>query len=461
MPYSLDQLLDEFGGPKKTATFDGDYIDGLSPSSPASNPEMQPDLSDVPMDRRSGMMPQSLRVVREPQALPPQQPEAAPAPKPGPQEASGGFDWQRALTRLTDGREGVASLDSSRTASARLKLDQGRDQRQAAADENSLQEQKRRAELLRSASDPQSETSAKMRDEILTGFEVIGESMPNMKPMLAKFAGSMQNMSATDMLAMQERMGGVLNIARQAGHDRATEATAASDRSLKERQIEATIQDRAEDNKRANADMGFKYASLAESREQRKDVQEAKAAERAQLADEKAVSSYQKEAIPLDQNTKTLTDVKESKVKTGWIPDKFQKARQFFGFKDDDWDSAEGALASVSNEIRHGLFGASLTPGERAEFIKMLPGMDVPRATFDAKLKVVLDRMAEKKRMIDAGHPRAVKALGGAKSETPTLPKASSLKGDPAARIEEILKANPNHPRADELKAKLAELRGE
>lgn len=454
MPYNLDQLLEEFSGPSKADVWlkddnGGQVIEGVHQAVGAPPPARY----------AAEPSPPSLEPIARPAREPLQtraQPPAAQAAAP---QQDGGFDWARAMAAASGA--GTSGIDAMRAQRAQQKLAQEQDTRKAQFDAFSLDEQKRRAELLRSASDPQSETSAKMRDELLTGFSVIGDSMPNLKPMLDKFAGSMQNMSATDMLAMQQRMGGVFNIARQAGHDRATEATAASDRSLKERQIEATIQDRAEDNKRANADMGFKYASLAESREQRKDVQEAKAAERAQLADEKAVSSYQKEAIPLDQNTKTLTDVKESKVKTGWIPDKFQKARQFFGFKDDDWDSAEGALASVSNEIRHGLFGASLTPGERAEFIKMLPGMDVPRATFDAKLKVVLDRMAEKKRMIDAGHPRAVKALGGAKSETPTLPKASSLKGDPAARIEEILKANPNHPRADELKAKLAELRGE
>lgn len=394
------------------------------------------------------MMPQSLRVVREPQALPPQQPEAAPAPKPGPQEASGGFDWQRALTRLTDGREGVASLDSSRTASARLKLDQGRDQRQAAADENSLQEQKRRAELLRSASDPQSETSAKMRDELLTGFSVIGDSMPNLKPMLDKFAGSMQNMSATDMLAMQQRMGGVFNIARQAGHDRASEAKAALDRDLKEQQIEATLADKAASRGIQYQGMNMRRDEMNDRREERLAATEAKKAEREQSANEKDIAAYEKVAGPIDSNIKTLDAVTKSDVKTGWLPDKLQKVRQFIGMKDDAWDTEEAALADVENEIRHGLFGGALSPGEKAEFLKAMPDMSMPRAARDAKLQAVMKRMAEKKQQTGAAHPRAVKALGektGAEGNDPE--KASKV-----VRAKAIL-ADPNESSAKKEKA--------
>lgn len=448
MPYSLDQLLDEFGGPKKTATFDGDYIDGLSPSSPASNPEMQPDLSDVPMDRRSGMMPQSLRVVREPQALPPQQPEAAPAPKPGPQEASGGFDWQRALTRLTDGREGVASLDSSRTASARLKLDQGRDQRQAAADENSLQEQKRRAELLRSASDPQSETSAKMRDELLTGFSVIGDSMPNLKPMLDRFAGSMQNMSATDMIAMQERMGGLFNLARQAAQGRQAADEATQKRLATEEEHTRRAQERAEENARRAEGQAEGRAIQRMMAQARIDEAAQRREERAEHANEKDIAAYEKVAGPIDSNLKTLEGVTKSDVKTGWLPDKLQKVRQFIGMKDDAWDTEEAALADVENEIRHGLFGGALSPGEKAEFLKAMPDMSMPRAARDAKLQAVMKRMAEKKQQTGAAHPRAVKALGektGAEGNDPE--KASKV-----VRAKAIL-ADPNESSAKKEKA--------
>ena len=395
-----DELLDQ---PSSVDVWlpNSDVIEGASQTLPAPPPRR---YAAEPHPPQAEPIPQP---ARQPLQARPQ--PSTPAPQP---QAEGGFDWSRALTALSGGN--VGALDSMRASKAQQALAQKQDARRAESDAYALDEQKRRAEILRSASDPQSDASRKMREEVLTGFEVIGESMPGMKPMLQKFAASMQNMSATDMLAMQERMGGVLNIARQAGHDRANEAKSALDRDLRERQIDATISDRAEDNKRANSEMGFKYASLAEQREQRKAAEAAKREEREQARDEKDVAAYQKVAAPIDSNLKTLGDVVSSDVKTGWLPDKWAKARQFIGMKDEAWDTEEAALADVENEIRHGLFGGSLTPGEKAEFLKAMPDMSMPRAARDAKLTAVMKRMAERKQQAGAAHPRAVRAIGGA-----------------------------------------------
>jgi hypothetical protein len=409
MPYNFDQLLDELGGPKMDVWLkDGNVLEGVAPTSSEpgprryaaepTTPEAEPAASPLP--------------IREAAAPAPRQQQAAPRRT----QEDDGIDWSRALTALSGGQGAVANLDSMRAGKARQALDEKQDARKAEADEFSLGEQKRRAEVLRSASDPNSDTSKRMREELLTGFEVIGDSMPNMKPTLQKFAGSMQNMSATDMIAMQERMGGIFNIARQAGHDRASEAKAGLDRDLKERQIDATISDKEASRGLQYQGMQMRGDELRDRREERLAAAEAKAAEREEHANEKDIAAYEKDAGPIDMNLKTLGEVKNSKVHTGWVPDKYQKVRQFVGMKDDAWDTEEAALADVENEIRHGLFGGALSPGEKAEFLKAMPDMSMPRAARDAKLTAIMKRMAEKKQQIGSAHPRAVRTLGEKKA---------------------------------------------
>jgi hypothetical protein len=245
-------------------------------------------------------------------------------------------------------------------------------------------------------------------------------------------------MSATDMLAANEQFGDIFKLAGQA-------AKAKEDREFKEREFASKDADRAEDNKRQRENMGLQYASLAEQRAMRKAIEEQKREDKNQLADEKAIAAYQKEAGPIDANTKTLESVVGSDVKTGWGYDKLQGVRQFLGFEDKDWDSVETALADVENEVRHGLFGASLTPPEKIEFIKALPNMSMPRATLDAKLIAYMQRMADKKKQIAAGHPRAVRALGG-ETKAPQDPNAAARKW---------LAENPNDPRAEAVRMKL------
>lgn len=323
------------------------------------------------------------RVPLEPQAQTVQQPAPQQMPQAQPAGDDEGFDWKRGLMGLTHGIEGMRTVDAQRAQQAQSKLAQQEHAQQSEMRGFDLDEKRRAAVMARQAADPTSQLSANVREETAASMSAMGEMYPNLKPTISGFLQKLGGMSATEMMSAREQFKGLFDAAQKFQHDRANEALTKEKLGLQREGVAA------------------QWAAANAAREAKE-----------QDKDDKAVVEYGKEANPIDMNTKTLQEVRASDVKTGWLPDKFHKVRQFIGMKDDNWDTAEGALASVSNEIRNGLFGASLTPGEKAEFLKMLPDMSMPRATFDAKMDVVLKRMAEKKKLIDASHPRATRALG-------------------------------------------------
>jgi hypothetical protein len=355
---------------------------------------------------------------------PPQ--EQMPQAQAAPQAESKGFDIQRGLMAMLHGADGIRAVDSSRAQKAQTKLAQEKHDFDKQDRGFALEEQKRRAALLRQASDPGSEVSASMREELLMGFGVIGDSMPNLKPTLDAMSQKIGSMSATDMISMQQRMGGIFNMARQAAHDKATEAMA----------------------KRKLEDSEANTAALRGQRAQefafRKTEADEKRTEREEARDEKDTAAYGKEVAPIDDALFNADDAIEAKkkVSTGKIQNLVHEVRKTVGIPNKDMVELESAAGALGAGIRHAISGGAVTPDEGKYLLKQLNELDQSDAEYEIKLRKIKDRLIRSKNAIKDAHPRATKKPGAAPDKS-------------KSKAREWLENNPSHPLAADVRKKL------
>jgi len=130
--------------------------------------------------------------------------------------------------------------------------------------------------------------------------------------------------------------------------------------------------------------------------------------EKAAARDEKEAEAYGKDISPLNEKLALLEGVSANKksVDTGPVMAKLQKVRQWFGIEDKDWDTLEGRLSAVDNEIIKAQAGGNVTAGEAERMRQQLPSMDMNDATFNAKLLTVAEQLRLKKQQVNLKHPR-------------------------------------------------------
>jgi hypothetical protein len=410
--------------PQPMAVWDattGTYIPNVQPAegadpisiTPIDAPPWQPEQDTSP-DARHPIVPQQSQPSQEQirsQYFKNPTPQRQATPQAAPEDSGGGFDVQRALMGLTHGVEGIRAVDSGRAQQAQTKMAQQKHSQELAMGQFSLEEQKKRAALLQQAADPASPVSAKMRDELATGFGIIGQSMPGLKPQLDAMQQRIGNMSATEMLSLQERMGGIFNLARQAAHDKATESMA-----------QRKLDDSAANTAAINADRDANRSRMEREFGEKK-------AEREDARTERDTAAYGKDVAPIDDalfNADNALEAKK-KVSTGKIQNFVHEVRKAVGVPNKDMVELESSAGALGAGIRHAISGGAVTPEEGKYLLKQLAELDQGDAEYDIKLQKIHERLMHAKQRVKTAHPRAT----GAKEST----GAEGIDPDKAAKI--------------------------
>jgi len=318
------------------------------------------------------------------------EPKRAPAPK---QDDSGGYDWKRMLASLFGGTAGVADLDRLRHGQEQLKLQaskQAEDSRYRSREDSraqgkydaAMREQQKREELERSAMDPNSPTSQKMRDEFSTGLDVLGNSMPDQKEALAKLREKVSGMSALEIQSMQGRLGGVFTIAMNAGK-------AAADRDLKSQTLAGTTADRKDDNARGWA--------LQREQERHNKAMEGAAATKIDAKVQGNQDKLNEKVESLGNMDDLLEQAIEAKknVDVGPIATPFNKLRQYTPWPNEDFNTLQQSLGSVRNEIKLLKAGKAVTANEEKGLNEELANLEQMQddPTFESKMRGMKSRI--------------------------------------------------------------------
>ncbi len=272
-------------------------------------------------------------------------------------------------------------------------------------------------------------------DELKSAAELPG--IPEgFKKSLLDMAASSSNMSAARIDAVRPQVTGRLNMMLKAADIQAKQGMANANMGLKREQIDATRDHNAAQHSLQYENLNMRRDELGERRD-----------ERNQASQEKATAAYEKEAGPLTAQATLVKEVKDAsdkgQINTGPIAARLQKARQWLGIEDKDWDTAEGRLGAARNEIRHALFGGALSPTEAAEFDKELPGMETDDSTFTTKLTTTLEKIALAKQAAARRNPKGAQST---QSKSPEDEKSAARKW---------LDKNPNHPMSSKVRKKL------
>lgn len=332
---------------------------------------------------------------------------------PGYEQSKGGsgFDWRRMFV-------GAAKQDLAQYDRNKLLSEQG----------PQIEEQRRTA---RARLDPASPESKRAQEDFAAQLRLYAlnpslKNHPDMLKELEGVTGSLPRMSAADIERAAPRYERVFGTAMRGVHEEGL--TARSSAALQQRKDEAVAR-----AKRAAEERGFDYASLDERIKSRLEM----AAQREMKRDESALAAYGKDAGDLETAEQILGSVTKTlgDTKTGWVPDKWNKAAQFLGFGNVNWDTAQSALQSIKNRLRHDQFGGALTPVEAEEFEKDLPGFDMPRATFDAKLAEKLRYLRTKIEEMRRKNPRGAAAADRNAKPAATAPVKAPPGAKPGDRV--------------------------
>ena len=338
-----------------------------------------------------------------------------------------GFDWRRAL--VAAGKGDVRQYDANKLRREQAPL---------------LEEQRRSA---RARLDPMSPESKQAQQSFASELRMYSE-VPGLP---ASIRGEIEAMGANvDKLSAAQIERTSANYQRLLG----STLRGVHEQGITDRANKSLEQRKAEAERRARQfaqSMGLQWERLSEQQQMRLLLQARYDTER----DDRALDRFGKEVEPLNVNEQVLQDVKAGMgdMQTGWIPDKWNKLKQFVGLGNKQWDTAQGALEGVRNELRHGLFGGALTPQEAEAYMRELPDMSMPRATFDAKLEQVLRKIALKIREAKKRNPRGAALADKQSQPAAAAPAPAPAKVDTISLAKQAL-ADPKAPAAAKAKAK-------
>lgn len=233
-------------------------------------------------------------------------------------------------------------------------------------------------QTARDASTPGSEYSKAMRSSIAQKLgaqaAVVGQRDPKVAQLLQTASDNMMKnggMSAMQAIKVAENFGDVGRLAVSQAHNIATESL-------------------------AKAGLAVRREGLQQADEHFNEAQDNKVT--AKL--EKDQERLNEKVAGLNENDELMGMVKEDKgkVNTGWLANKLQGWRKIVGGTDNGWDTLEGTLAAVNNQIIKLQAGGNVTSGEAARMRQQLPSMDMDDSEFGAKLDTVINQIGIKKK---------------------------------------------------------------
>jgi hypothetical protein len=391
------KTLEEEFFEQNQARYDPDTLETWYPKEgPDGEPEEAPEQAPIQITDRKPIIP-----AEAPKAATAAEPKTEKGWRPNFLAAAAAFTQNPALMQMLSDRRKAAADGPMRE----LKAEEAK---------NAIEESKRRALMAREAANPQSAASAKMREEMAQNLAVMGEAIPTMKPRLDGIASALGKMSAADMMGMQERLGGIFKLVRGVQHDRATEAMAGKKLEQGERQIAATIADKAEGRQIARATLQARLDELAEKRAERQDNQ-----------DEKDAANLGKDIAPLNETEALINEAKQAKqkVNTGEIASRIQNGLKWLGLANDDYLKLETIQGTLNNQIFKLQSGGTITDDESRRLLQQVAALNQDDNEFDIKLAQMMDTVKLKQNEVKAAHPRAA---AKAAAKKPPAQKASS-----------------------------------
>lgn len=397
----MRSLEEEFwDDPKNAPQYDPDTLQTVYPS---EGPE------DEPIDTRAPLFdPSAIPSGRRPLPVPDELPKAsAPVAAAAPQVADdgGGYDWQRALTSLFGGGEGVSALDRQRGMAKQERAERGKAARDLAKDRRdeekwqlerdvlapakahkmSADADKARAmsqaKALSISSSPESQA---MRETIASGLSMQAQRLKSSGAddfLVKQLEGAAQNMRAN------AGMSGVaaLDAAKmfgKLGESVVSEALARAKQDETERYHDAQIGDMAEKNKIARA-------RIAAARERASNVQP----ERVRAQQAKNQDKLDDEIEKAEWARSMLLQVAElkQKVNTGPLAGRVQNALQSVDLSSDEFNQLKQRIAMVSNRIIKELSGSAVTGNEWARMQDELANIMNDDRNFDTKLADMIE----------------------------------------------------------------------
>lgn len=326
-----------------------------------------------------------------------------------------GFDVRGAMLGLAGGPQAVLAYQRQKAEEQRYANEApdrliGR-QLQRANLQDQMDERQLKRKQLADAIDPNSEASraagADLDEYLASSADMFEKYNPQiaatLRAQIGKSAGRHKMDTDRRKSAIAERLKTFQDLLAYDDKQR----TAADDRAWKRKEADENQEIRREGiaahRQSADAMAALAGARFADSKEERQRVR-----------DEKEAEAYGKDMAPLEENEQTMQDVKAGKpnVNTGAIASRLQKARKLIGLTDNDWDTLEGRLAAVNNQIIKLQAGGNVTNGEAERMRQQMPSMDMDDSEFNAKLGTVMEQIARKKTQVKAKHPQTSSRVG-------------------------------------------------
>ncbi len=295
----------------------------------------------------------------------------------------------------------------------------------------------RLTQAMRDVKSPQSMSAQKE----FADYAMASAEMPGLPPeFVARFkkaAENAGNMSAEQISSARPVMDKMLgNVVKAKGAD-ASSRLAAESMGLRREGLDAQRENAAAMRSLA----GARFAETHEENQRRQD-------DREKNRDEKEAEAYGKDISPLNEQDALLTQVKALKgenpdkplVNTGKVANFLQGIRQKIGLEDHKWDTAEGLLAGVNNQIIKLQAGGNVTSGEAIRMQQQLPDMSKDDAEFNDKLATVMQQIALKQQQVKAKHPRTSGVVASSPAD-PKVTRAREILSDPKETPEKKAKA--------------------
>jgi hypothetical protein len=375
----------------------------------------------------------------------------SPAPTVTRTEASsggvGGFDFARGLMGFGGGAAGIAAYDKAERDAKEAPL------RQMAIEDQTTDRQTKRQELV-DAMNPNSESSKAAQQSFAemnrARAAMLAGKNDRLSKMFEQAATSAAGKSKLQLAGMEKNYAQTMGEFGKMLDSEARRAMAERGLGLREDSVRAQ-----QDN--AAATHALRRDQFGETVRHNKATETGKIT--AKIEQEQEKLNEKVAGLNEQDELMGMVSAQKKKVNTGLFANAFQQGLKKIGLESKEFDTLEGLVSGVNNQIIKLQAGGNVTAGEALRMRQQLPSPDMDDQEFETKLQTVLNQIALKKKNAAKQYQRA--AGGQVKDAAPISKElVGKQEGDAAAKARAWLQANPNDPRAPAVREKLETMGG-
>lgn len=316
-----------------------------------------------------------------------------------PERGGSSFDFARGLAGFSGGAAGISAYDKAaqerKEGPIKLQMQQGE-----LADKQA--ERATKLKDIREAMDPNSEASKSAQQSAAMLNQARAQILAGKNPALAKmFADAATGAKGKTRLQLANAEKNYAQIMGEFGKmvdSEARQKLAAEGMDLK-RQGVAAQQDNAAATRALSRDQ------LSETTRHNKATEDGKITARIEQEQEK----LNEKVAGLNEQDELMHMVGEQKkkVNTGILANATQQLLKKVGLESKEFDTLEGLVSGVNNQIIKLQAGGNVTAGEAVRMRQQLPSPDMDDQEFETKLSTVLNQIALKKKNASKQYQRA------------------------------------------------------